>query len=135
MPSGVRLHNSMENELNQAPQPPAGEAQAPVNATSPTGNPNQSGGGGRRRRRRRKKGGSGGGTQTANDNGGGQQAQPQGQGQRPFRGDRQPNFDRHQGQGGGGKRRKRGRTGRGGGRQPFVGPMDHSYRATNEING
>jgi CheY-like chemotaxis protein len=136
MPPGVRLENSMENELNQAP--PSGtpdEAQVSANATSPNGNPNQGGGAGRRRRRRRKKGGSG-GAQAANGNGGGQQAQPQGQ--RQFRGDRQPNFDRQSGQGqggGGGKRRKRGRSGRGGGRQPFVGPMDHSYRATNEVNG
>lgn len=135
MPPGVRLENSMENELNQAPASGTpDEAQVSPNATSPNGNPNQGGGGGRRRRRRRKKGGSG-GAQAANGNGGSQQAQPQGQ--RQFRGDRQPNFDRQsgQGQGGGGKRRKRGRSGRGGGRQPFVGPMDHSYRATNEVNG
>ena len=139
MPPGVRLDDSMENEMNQAvPSGSSDEAQVSANPTSPNGNPNQGGGGGRRRRRRRKKGGSGGGAQASNGSGGGQQAQPQGP-RREFRGDRQPNFDRQPGQGGqgggGGKRRKRGRTGRGGGRQPFVGPMDHNYRATNEVNG
>jgi hypothetical protein len=145
MPPGVRLENSMENELNQAPSSGSpDEGQVSANVTSPNGSPNgnpngsanQGGGGGRRRRRRRKKGGSGGGAQAANGNGGGQQTQSQGP-RREFRGDRQPNFDRQQGgqSGGGGKRRKRGRTGRGGGRQPFVGPMDHNYRATNEVNG
>jgi len=126
----------MENELNQAPQPTPGEAQSSANPTLQNGNPNPGGGGGRRRRRRRgKKGGGSNGQQMQGQ--GGQQPQQSGQ-PRQFRGDRQPNFDRQpgqgQGQGGGGKRRKR-RGGRTGGRQPFVGPMDHSYRAQNEVNG
>lgn len=125
----------MENELNQAPQSAGSDEAQPSANVNPqqNGNPNLGGGGGggrRRRRRRGKKGG--GGMQAQNANG-----VPNGQGQgqpRQFRGDRQPNFDRQGGGGqGGGKRRKRGRSR--GGRQPFVGPMDHNYRATNEVNG
>lgn len=121
----------MENELNQAPQSaPADDAQSSLNPASQNGNPNP--GGGRRRRRRRGKKQQ----QTQAGQPGNQQAAAQPQAPRPPRGDRQPNFDRQGGQGGGkGGRRKRGRSGGGRDRQPFVGPMDHSYRATNEVNG
>ena len=127
----------MENELNQAPEPIAGEGQASLNSGMPQGNPNgnPNGGGRRRRRRRGRKGGGGSnGQQAQSGQGGGQPAQ--GQPRQQFRDrDRQPNFDRQPGNNqGGGKRRKRRGGGGGGGRQ-FSGPMDHNYRATNEVNG